>query len=82
MYLVIAILSPLTALHHYLIDRDEPEVIGEDVIVPAPLRLCPECAASLQSRPRLVRERLEQLPLYQPLFRDYPAPKINITPQR
>lgn len=75
--------SPLHGLFHVATaTADEPAIVSDEVVVRAPLRLCPECAQRLQHDRRRVRELLQRMPLYQPLFREYPAATINIARQR
>jgi hypothetical protein len=78
MYVVIAILFPIDALTRYITDRNDKEVIGEDVVVRTPLRVCTSCAPPLHARPAAVREKLLEMQLYQPLLREYPEAAIRI----
>lgn len=76
---LLVIFSPLRALRHAsAMNQQEVEVVGNEVVVRAPLRICADCATRLRRDKRRVREMLQQMQLYQPLFRQYPDAVINI----
>ncbi len=77
----LAFIVPIDGLAHVLMhwpEEEDVEVVSNEVVVRAPLRLCPECAARLRRNKQVVREMLQRMPLYQPLFRQYPDAGINI----
>lgn len=78
MYIVIGLVFPIAALYRYIIDSDDKEVIGEDVSVRAPLRVCASCTPPLFAKPAAIREKMLDMRLYQALFQEFPKATIRI----
>jgi hypothetical protein len=76
---LMVLLSPRRGLFRLVgSSEDAPVAEGNEVVVPAPLRICPDCATTLHRQKHVVREMLLKMPLYRPLFRQYPDASINI----
>ena len=78
LYFAISLFDPLDAFRKYVEDSEEKEIVGKDVIVKAPLRICASCAPPLFAKPAAVREKMRLMPLYQPLLDEYPQATIRI----
>jgi hypothetical protein len=57
-------------------DRN-PEIIGTELIVQAPIRLCSECSSKLGSRQRELQRLLRKEPAYDELLQEYPTSRIH-----
>lgn len=73
----IACLLSIDVLMHLAVESKTPVVHGEELVINAPLRLCADCASRLRKDRAAIRNLIRQLPLYQPLLKQYPEAAIN-----
>lgn len=80
--LTATLLAPLwmaLAIFQEVRDADRnPEIIGAEVIVHAPIRLCSECSSKLGKRQRTLQLLLRKEPVYAELLREYPTSRIHV----
>jgi len=75
----IALYFPILGLSHILNSTEEETgEPGMSRFIRTPLRLCDDCAGQLRHRPQSICDLLRKVPLYEPLFRDYPQAEIKI----
>jgi hypothetical protein len=76
---LLGLLSPWWMLGVINRDYKHNEVHGREVIVPTPLRMCPECAAHVHRQTDVTRNLLQRIPLYAQLFQEYPKAGVHCT---
>jgi len=59
-------------------DYRNPEVMGSELIVRAPLRICADCSSKLKVRQRPFEQLLRKEPVYDELLREYPTARIIV----
>ena len=73
------ILSPFWVWRRYLREDDAVKIHGHEVVVNAPLAMCPACAKEARKSERRLRDLLRRVPVYHQLFELYPKARIHVS---
>ena len=76
--LVAVVLGPIWIVMHIVEGYRNPELIGSELVLHAPLRLCPECSSKVGKRQGKLRRVLRKVPAYNELLREYPTARIHV----
>jgi hypothetical protein len=79
--LFLTLIAPVWALREVQDECRNPEVIGAELILRAPIRLCSACSSKLGKRQRRLRRLLPKEPVYEELLREYPNAQIHVPRQ-
>jgi hypothetical protein len=78
------VLAPIWIWGQLRRDYNNPEVYGQETIVKAPLRVCPDCQSSIRKsqKQRMLRTFLRRVPEYEELLQEYPRARVFISSGR
>ncbi len=68
--------APWIAMKQIHDDYRNPEVIGRELIIRTPIRMCSQCASQIDTVGKETKELLRRTSLYQELLTEYPQARI------